>query len=95
MATPPYYREMMEENGIDMSEAFYLTAEGITHEAQHKYINARTINRLLTIDGKSAQLLATSERQWKLVFSYVPPLIPCEIIVSFYAKFPPLSRQLK
>lgn len=78
-----------------MMEAFYLTSEGITNEAQHKIINVRAVSRLLSIDVKSAQFVATSERQWKLVFSYVPPVIPCEVIISFHAKLSPYAKQLK
>jgi hypothetical protein len=93
--TPPYYRELLEENGVDTAQAFYLTADGISHEARHKIINARAVQRLLTIDIKSMQFVAVTERQWKLLFSYVPPVIPCEIIISFYVKVSPYAKQLK
>lgn len=93
--TPPYYRELLEENGVDTAQAFYLTADGISHEARHKIINTRAVQRLLTIDIKSMQFVAVTERQWKLLFSYVPPVIPCEITISFYVKVSPYAKQLK
>jgi hypothetical protein len=86
---------MLEDNGIDTAQAFYLTADGISHEARHKIINARAVQRLLTVDCKSVQFVAATERQWKLLFSYVPPVIPCEIIISFYVKTSPYAKQLK
>lgn len=86
---------MLEDNGIDTAQAFYLTADGISHEARHKIINARAVQRLLTVDCKSVQFVAATERQWKLLFSYVAPVIPCEIIISFYVKTSPYAKQLK
>lgn len=95
LATPPYYRDLLEDNGIDITQPFYLTPEGISREAQHKFINVRALNRLLSIDVKSFQFVAVNERQWKLLFSYVPPVLPCEVIISFYVKMSPYSTRIQ